>query len=563
MDRKLFYPGQIPLSAQFLNTERNKMFGLAAIAEAIFGTPTLVDGLACIGMTPASLTVQVGPGQIYQMMNVDSTAFGALAADTSRSIMKQGLKATASTFTLTPPATAGQSVNYLIQATLSEVDAENTVLPYVNTADPSLPFTGPNNSGAAQPTTRQATVQLSAKAGVAATTGTQVTPAPDDGYTGLYRVTVPHGATTLDSNNIAVLDTAPFLFKKLPEMPRWVQSGEFAWGDDTGTANAIIVTLTPIPLLYKKGMHIFVKKMNAANSGNVTINVNGLGAVAVLDPNGAQIGAGNLLANSRLHLVYDGAAFIHINGAVTQTTVNSLTAISGEGITVSGGGVVSLNFPGLTADEPTDLDLFAFYNNEQTVHEVVSWANLKALLQAQLNFAAGGGGGSPGTGLVAATPHASVAYGALYDPLMTTYGGPGTLLIGGQGGGGGGGGAQAAYASQWLKTIVGGLNQNTIAASIVNGELVVPAGTYTFEYLIWFFQCGNSQARLFNVSTGLVVHTSVPGYITNNTSSPLGGSGSLVLAAQTTLRLEGFSAMDSPSYTEAFGMASLRMTKLS
>ncbi len=382
MDRKIFYAGQIPLSAQFMQEERNFMLGLAYMAEGVYGQPTMVDGLVCTGMTPASLTVQIGPGHIWQLANVDGSAYGSLAADLTHLIMKQGINVDAETFTLGPPGTAGQSVNWLIQAQLLEEDTDNLVLPYVNSNNPQQPFTGPNNSGTAQPTTRKCTVMLSAKSGVSATTGTQVTPAPDPGYVGLYAVTVPYGATTLDGANIAQLDTAPFLFKKLPELPRWVQSGEFLWGDDVGTKNAIIAKLTPLPLQYKKGMHVFVRKMNTANDGNVTINCNGLGAVAVLDVTGAQIGVGNMTGSMVLHLVYDGAAFRWINGNITNTSISSITATSGEGVIVGGSAPypVSLNFPGLSAATPTALDLFAFYDNEGTAHRNIKWEDLLAML---------------------------------------------------------------------------------------------------------------------------------------------------------------------------------------
>lgn len=390
MDRKLFYPGQIPLSAQFLQSERSHMVALAYLSQGVFGTPTLVDGLACTPMTPTSLTVQVSPGHIYSLASIDATLYGSLAADITHNIVKQGIILDVSTFTLVPPATAGQSIKWLIQAALHETDADNIVLPYVNSNNPSLPFSGPNNSGTSQPTTRKCAVALSAKAGVAATTGTETVPAADPGYVGLYAVTVPYGATTLDTTNIAVLSSAPFLFKKLPELPGWVQSGEYLWGDDTGTANAIVANLAPIPAVYKKGMHAFVKKVGSANTGNVTANFNGLGAVAVLDAAGAQIGVGNMTSGMVLHLVYNGTAFIWINGSVTNTSISSINATSGQGISVGGSSPypVSLNFPALATDTPTALDLLPFYDNEGSAHKVVSYASFLALLQA--SFSSGG-----------------------------------------------------------------------------------------------------------------------------------------------------------------------------
>lgn len=391
MDRKIVYAGQVPLSSQALQSERNHMVGIGHIAQAVFGTGTVADGLDCVPTVPASLAINITPGSLYNLASLDGSAFGSLVADISHNIVKQGIILDTTELTLVPPETAGYAVNYLVQAAISEVDTDSAVLPYVNSANPLQPFTGPNNSGTSQPTTRKCTVVISAKAGVAATAGTQTTPAPDAGYVGLYAITVAQGATQLTSNEIVELATAPFLFKKLPELPRWVQSGAFLWGDDTGTKNAIKATLAPLPTQYTKGMHVFIKKMNAANDGNVTVNLMGidgeyLGAVALLDATGAQIGEGNLPANCYLHAVFNGTAFIHVNGAITNTSISSITASSGEGIIVGGEDPwpVSLNFPGLTEGEPTALDLFAFYDNEGAAHKQINYAALLALISGSL-----------------------------------------------------------------------------------------------------------------------------------------------------------------------------------
>ncbi|MHA0110713.1 hypothetical protein ACXYUI_26650, partial [Klebsiella pneumoniae] len=50
---------------------------------------------------------------------------------------------------------------------------------------------------------------LSAKAGISATTGSQVTPSPDSGYVGIAVVTVANGQTTITSGNITAYTSAP------------------------------------------------------------------------------------------------------------------------------------------------------------------------------------------------------------------------------------------------------------------------------------------------------------------------------------------------------------------
>jgi hypothetical protein len=131
--------------------------------------------------------------------------------DTADQILKQGLLFGSTILACPAPVTTGFSVNYLIEAIYQDVDTGNTVLPYFNSANPQQTFSGPGGLGGAQPTQRQSQIILVAKLGIAATTGTQATPAPDAGYVGLYVVTVANGQATITSANISVYPSAPFL----------------------------------------------------------------------------------------------------------------------------------------------------------------------------------------------------------------------------------------------------------------------------------------------------------------------------------------------------------------
>ena len=55
----------------------------------------------------------------------------------------------------TPPGTAGFSTNYLVQVAYQDSDSGSTVLPYYNASNPSIAYSGPANSGAAQSTIRK------------------------------------------------------------------------------------------------------------------------------------------------------------------------------------------------------------------------------------------------------------------------------------------------------------------------------------------------------------------------------------------------------------------------
>ncbi|WP_298162286.1 glycine-rich domain-containing protein [Acidocella sp.] len=218
MDRNIVYPGSIPLDTDILFPNRSAMIGIAALTAATLGTGVVVDGLVCTPTNPASMTVVVGPGSITQLSAVDTSAYGSLAADVADQIVKTGINLQSTSFTLTAPSTSGLATNYLIEAAFSEEDAVPVVLPYVNAANPTQAFSGPDNAGTAQNTRRIQRVQLQVKPGTPAAAGTQTTPAVDVGWVGLYVVTLNYGQTAVTASSIAVAPGAPFLAYKLPNL---------------------------------------------------------------------------------------------------------------------------------------------------------------------------------------------------------------------------------------------------------------------------------------------------------------------------------------------------------
>ncbi len=218
MDRNIVYPGAIPLDSDLLGMGRGAMVALGALIQATLGNTPVVDGLTVAPTTPASLSVSVGPGSITQLTTVDQTAYGSLAADTVSPLMKMGINLAATTLALTAPTTSGQSTAWLIEASFQEADTNATVLPYYNAANPAQPFLGAGNNGAAQPTLRRQTVQIAARAGAPATTGTQQAPPVDSGWVGLAVVTVAYGQTQITAASIAPMATAPVLAYKLPAL---------------------------------------------------------------------------------------------------------------------------------------------------------------------------------------------------------------------------------------------------------------------------------------------------------------------------------------------------------
>ncbi|MBB3258234.1 hypothetical protein F4827_003102 [Paraburkholderia bannensis] len=377
MRRVETYVGQQVYEWLFSAQAQNNMTAVAKVCAALFGTGGTVNGLPCTPTSPATMTVQIGAGEIYQMENLEATACGTLPANTAYQILKQGIQlGTYTTPALAAPTTSGQSINYLIEAQYQDSDisldptsgTSPVVLQFYNAANPSTPWSGPNNSGATSNTFRDGVVAYQIKAGVAATTGSQTTPSPDTGWVGLWVVTVPYGATSLTSSNISQYTGSPILPSGILQS---IVTSNLTYGVDSGTANTIQAKF-PIPVTTLiDGMDVWVK-VAAANTGATTFTPNP-GVIAAAPVVGAAhqaLQGGETVAGGRANLIYRADitswVLVECTGAAVQVapgtqsqhavqygqmtsaltsyapkaspTVTNLTVSSG-GIAVSAGGI--------------------------------------------------------------------------------------------------------------------------------------------------------------------------------------------------------------------------------
>jgi hypothetical protein len=426
-DRVMVYPGALPQTSDILSTNKFMMTALAYGMRAILGTSTYVDGLVCSPTTPTpDLNVSIGVGSIYAQDQTDASAYSDLGTD-SNTIYKQGILNVAQQLTITPPATAGFSQVFLVQAILQNVDAGAQVLSYFNASNPQAPFSGPANAGTSNYTIRQVKCTVALKAGTPATTGTQVTPSPDAGYIGLYAITVANGATQVTSGNIVQLTTAPFIATKLPEVPAAVQSGKWVYAADTSTGgaaqatsastttasavltftsvpswvaagmkvanlttpnsitggqtvlsktattvtisanvnatvnsgdqiafstNTYVATAAPIPASLVPGLGVRIQFVGT-NAGSSTLNLNGLGAIAIKRANGSNVAAGDIIANAVLELVYDGAFWQLQNyygvGGTTTNTTNTVSVPYGSDSSASSNTITVAPSPAISS----------------------------------------------------------------------------------------------------------------------------------------------------------------------------------------------------------------------
>lgn len=359
MDRQIIYPGAIPLETDLLNTNKNAMIGLSKLAAAILGTGTFLNGLGCTPDSPASLNVKVAPGEIYSLQNIDGTAYSSLAADTTHSILKQGVMLDQVLLSCPAPVTAGQSINYLIQVAYQDTDGNAIVLPYYNASNPAQAYSGPNNSGTAQNTVRKGVCTVSAKAGVAATTGTQTTPAPDSGYVGAFVVTVAQGQTQITAPNISTYAGAPFLPSGGMVVGGLQQNAcisSIAGGTADALTGSFFPGITALPSAGAGLLTLYVRPTaaNATTTPTFTPNSGTIAAKTIVKGNGLALAAGDIAgAGHWIELQYD-------------LTLDKWVLLNpATGVNASQGNFAGLNSYNASATLPTaDLGkLVAFYGS--------------------------------------------------------------------------------------------------------------------------------------------------------------------------------------------------------
>ena len=78
----------------------------------------------------------------------------------------------------------------------------------------------------------------------------------------------------------------------------------------TGTADALVLTYGAAPSSYTSGLTLSFYASAASNTGSATINVNSLGAKAIVRRDGSTaLSAADSTANSLYTIVYDGSSF--------------------------------------------------------------------------------------------------------------------------------------------------------------------------------------------------------------------------------------------------------------
>jgi hypothetical protein len=194
MDRLLVNEFESISNKDFLKQNLYSYISMGKIASAIIGENFISNSMTCLQSVVPDLNVNLSACELYELLDIDATAYGSLPVDT-RKLVNQGINLNSTQIGLTAPATVGNSINYLIQANVDEIDTDNENRNFFNGTPPAYS----NNIN----TRRADFVNFSAKAGTSAPTGTQATPTPDSGYCGCFVVTVAQGQTSIVNANIS------------------------------------------------------------------------------------------------------------------------------------------------------------------------------------------------------------------------------------------------------------------------------------------------------------------------------------------------------------------------
>lgn len=97
-----------------------------------------------------------------------------------------------------------------------------------------------------------------------------------------------------------------------------IQNGTVIYALDTGTANAVVLNMTPDVTAYAEGQKFRSHKL-VTNTGAVTIDIDGLGPVALNAPDGSALLAGQLAAGQPFEVIRHTSSQFRVTSAIPLT----------------------------------------------------------------------------------------------------------------------------------------------------------------------------------------------------------------------------------------------------
>jgi hypothetical protein len=245
--RSFIYPGEIPRTYDHLAQWKDNLIALSLAISAMTGTNTpLLSGFGTSAQVSPNLTINVAPGQIFQLNALDPTPYGSCGSDSTQ-VYQQGVMAAAQVITfVTSQLSAGQNQYALVQVSFTQYDTVRPndptggLLAYFNSNAPNQPLQGQSGNAAIQPTVREALATLSVVYGSPAAAGSAIPPAASSNALPLCLVLLTFGEIAITSGQIQPASPAVYSgYPYAPILPGMTQSHHNGTG---GQAPQIILT---------------------------------------------------------------------------------------------------------------------------------------------------------------------------------------------------------------------------------------------------------------------------------------------------------------------------------
>lgn len=210
MDRPKFYSGEIWRSYDVGHISRHAMKGLSRAVEFVLGGTTGClsgDGFAGTAQTVPNMTINIGPGQIAQLSEVDAATMGSLDADEEVVLQLGYSDLQVMSFNISG-LTGTQQKWALVQGQFRQLDVipsddpDAGVPPFFDTTNPPVPLEGPDGEGGELTTVRLGAAVLDVVYGAAASAGTAVPPTPSTGWLPLYLILISNNQTAIADGDI-------------------------------------------------------------------------------------------------------------------------------------------------------------------------------------------------------------------------------------------------------------------------------------------------------------------------------------------------------------------------
>lgn len=126
------------------------------------------------------------------------------------------------------------------------------------------------------------------------------------------------------------------------------------FAEDTGVTNGLVVSYTPALTAYANGVILFVRVKNG-NTGAVTLDVDGLGAIPVRKNGASELAAGDIVGGQVIAAAYFGGVFNLVasssiagsEGGSSQTNFTGLTRYNPDAVALPGSGLTATFTHGL------------------------------------------------------------------------------------------------------------------------------------------------------------------------------------------------------------------------